>query len=103
MGEPKAEAASAPQNRIAELRLSKSRRVRTLHLVYSSRTWQVGGEYTMLKQFFQEEDGQTLVEYGLLISFIALVALTAIAAFGGKVANMWGDNAERFPSPTPVP
>lgn len=57
----------------------------------------------MLKQFFQEEDGQTLVEYGLLISLIAVVAVTAIVAFGGKVAAMWGEDAERFPSPTPAP
>ena len=53
----------------------------------------------MLIQFLQEEDGQTLVEYGMLISLIALVAIAAMALFGGKVAGMWGNNADRFPDP----
>lgn len=58
-----------------------------------------GGEHTMLIQFFHEEDGQTLVEYGMLISLIALVVLAAVSLFGGKIANMWGKNAEKFPDP----
>lgn len=55
----------------------------------------------MLMQIFYEEDGQTLVEYGMLISLIALVVIAAVALFGGKVANMWGKNAEKFPDPPP--
>ena len=62
-----------------------------------------GGEYAMLIQFFHEDDGQTLVEYGLLISLIALVVLAAVAVFGNKVAGMWGKNAERFPDPPNLP
>ena len=55
----------------------------------------------MLIQFLHEEDGQTLTEYGLLISLIALVAVTALAYFGSRTAGMWGDNAERFPDAPP--
>ena len=55
----------------------------------------------MLTQFLEEEDGQTLVEYGMLISLIALVVIAAISLFGSKVANMWGGNVERFPDPPP--
>ena len=41
----------------------------------------------MFKHFFQEEDGQTLVEYGLLISLIALVVIAAVTLMGKKVSN----------------
>lgn len=55
----------------------------------------------MYHKFFKEEDGQTLVEYGMLISLIALVVIAAVTMFGSKVANMWGHDAERFPNPPP--
>ena len=53
----------------------------------------------MLIQFFREEDGQTLVEYGMLISLIALVVLAAVSLFGSRIAGMWGENANKFPDP----
>ena len=55
----------------------------------------------MLINFFVEEEGQTLVEYGLLISLIALAVLAAVGVFGRRVVAMWGNNAERFPDPPP--
>ncbi|RYG54883.1 Flp family type IVb pilin, partial [bacterium] len=36
----------------------------------------------MIKQFLQEEEGQTLVEYGLLISLIALVVIGVLTLLG---------------------
>ena len=57
------------------------------------------GVNIMLHKFLQEEEGQTLVEYGMLISLIALVVVAAITVFGSKVAAMWGENADRFPNP----
>lgn len=41
----------------------------------------------MIKQFLQEEEGQTLVEYGLLISLIALVVIGVLTLLGGKIKN----------------
>ena len=41
----------------------------------------------MLTRFFQEEEGQTLVEYGLLISLIALVVIAVLTLLGGKIKN----------------
>jgi pilus assembly protein Flp/PilA len=41
----------------------------------------------MVKQFLQEEEGQTLVEYGLLISLIALVVISVLTIMGRKVRN----------------
>jgi pilus assembly protein Flp/PilA len=41
----------------------------------------------LIKQFLQEEDGQTLVEYGLLISLIALVVIAVLTVMGKKISN----------------
>jgi pilus assembly protein Flp/PilA len=41
----------------------------------------------MIKRFFQEEEGQTLVEYGLLISLIALVVIAVLTLMGKKISN----------------
>ncbi len=41
----------------------------------------------MIKQFFVEEEGQTLVEYGLLISLIALVVIAVLTLLGGRIKN----------------
>ena len=45
---------------------------------------------TMMKQFLQEEEGQTLVEYGLLISLIALVVIAVLTLLGGKLKTVFG-------------
>ena len=57
----------------------------------------------MLIQFLQEEDGQTLVEYGMVISLVALVVVAAVTLFGQRVVEMWGRNVERFPDPPSTP
>ena len=41
----------------------------------------------MITRFFAEEEGQTLVEYGLLISLIALAAIATMTLFGRKMSN----------------
>ena len=43
----------------------------------------------MMKQFLQEEEGQTLVEYGLLISLIALVVIAVLSLLGGKIKGVF--------------
>ncbi len=35
--------------------------------------------------------GQGMVEYALIISFVALVVIAALAVFGPKVANIFND------------
>lgn len=37
-----------------------------------------------IQHFLQEEEGQTLVEYGLLISLIALVVISALSILGTR-------------------
>ena len=39
----------------------------------------------MIKRFMQEEEGQTLVEYGLLISLIALVVIAVLTIMGNRL------------------
>ena len=46
-------------------------------------------------RFQEEEEGQSLVEYGLLVSLIALVAVIAITVFGRSVKDNLYGNANR--------
>ena len=52
----------------------------------------------MIKRFFQEEEGQTLVEYGLLISLIALVVIAVLTLMGRKISNTFGSAANQMNS-----
>lgn len=40
-----------------------------------------------IKRFFAEEEGQTLVEYGLLISLIALVVIAVLTVLGQRLRS----------------
>ena len=40
--------------------------------------------------FTNHEEGQTLVEYGLILSLIALTAIGGMAAMGGEVEGLYG-------------
>lgn len=55
----------------------------------------------MFCQFFQsflrDEEGQTLVEYGLLISFIALAVITVVTLFGKKITNYYNAAGNQLP------
>ena len=44
-----------------------------------------------MKNFFKNEDGQGMVEYGLIIALIAVVVILALTALGGKVANIFNN------------
>ena len=44
-----------------------------------------------VRQFFGEEDGQDVVEYGLLIATIAIVVLIGVGIFGSHI-NTWFQN-----------
>jgi len=42
-----------------------------------------------LHNFWQEEDGQDLVEYSLIITFVALACVGFLGIFKPSVAGMW--------------
>ena len=52
----------------------------------------------MISRFISEEDGQTLVEYGLLISLIALAVITTVTLFGKKLNNYYNNVGNQLPS-----
>lgn len=43
----------------------------------------------MFAQMIREEDGQGMVEYGLIIAGIAVVIIAAIAVLGPKISTMF--------------
>ncbi len=47
----------------------------------------------MLKNFLFEEDGQTLVEYALILVLIAIGAITAMAYLSGRINNTFSSAA----------
>ena len=42
-----------------------------------------------IKSFFQEEAGQDLVEYSLLLGFLALGSLALLSSAGTSVKTIW--------------
>ena len=49
-----------------------------------------------IRQFIREEDGQDVVEYGLLIATIAIVVLVATTAFGQSINTWFGSLSQRI-------
>jgi Flp pilus assembly pilin Flp len=39
--------------------------------------------------FWRHEDGQDLVEYSLLLAFIALAAISILSSVSGSVSSLW--------------
>jgi Flp pilus assembly pilin Flp len=42
-----------------------------------------------LKRFWREESGQDLIEYTLLLAFVALASASLFLSAGGSVAGIW--------------
>jgi Flp pilus assembly pilin Flp len=42
-----------------------------------------------LKTFWQEEEGQDLIEYTLLMAFIALASASIFLSAGGSINSIW--------------
>ena len=43
----------------------------------------------MLKRFMRDEQGQDLIEYTLLLAFVALAAAALFISAGGSVNTIW--------------
>ena len=43
----------------------------------------------MLKKFFNDENGQGMVEYGLIIALVAVAVIVSLTALGGSVKNIF--------------
>ncbi len=45
--------------------------------------------FIMLRKWFKDEEGQGMVEYGLIIGLIAVVVIVALVALGPKIRDMF--------------
>lgn len=45
----------------------------------------------MLTTFIREETGASLIEYGLLVGLISVVAITAVSRLGSKINTVFGN------------
>ncbi|NCO38960.1 MAG: Flp family type IVb pilin [Armatimonadetes bacterium CG_4_10_14_3_um_filter_66_18] len=43
----------------------------------------------MLRRLLLEEDGQTLIEYALLVSLLGLVVIAALTVLGGRLRDVF--------------
>ena len=53
-----------------------------------------------MKAFWQEEDGQDLVEYSLLLAFIALAAVALLSSVKTQITTLWSDISNALSSAT---
>lgn len=47
--------------------------------------------HSLVRELCHDDDGQDLVEYSLLLAFVALAAVGILAAAGSSVQNLWND------------
>jgi len=50
----------------------------------------------VVQRLISSEEGQGLVEYGLIIGLISLVAILALTAMGGSVSGMFGSISSKM-------
>ncbi|GGF23948.1 hypothetical protein GCM10010954_23540 [Halobacillus andaensis] len=43
----------------------------------------------MMKRLWQEEEGQAMAEYGLILALIAVFVVTALTALGGQIETVF--------------
>ena len=51
-------------------------------------------------RMFRNEEGQGMVEYGLILGLISIVAIAALTATGGQVNNLLGQVSSTLSSAT---
>ena len=56
----------------------------------------------MFRNFFANEEGQGMVEYGLIIALIAIVVLVALTTMGEKVRAVFNGAAEQIDTVLPA-
>lgn len=52
---------------------------------------------TFLKNFLREEEGATMVEYGLMVALIAVACIVAVTALGGSLSGMFDNVRTNIP------
>ncbi|MEA5048973.1 MAG: Flp family type IVb pilin [Eubacteriales bacterium] len=49
-----------------------------------------------MKRFFVNEEGQGLVEYGLIIALVAVVVIVGLTLLGGKANTLFTDISNKL-------
>ena len=55
----------------------------------------------MMSRLIREEDGQSMIEYGLLASLIAVAAIASLKLIGPKISAMFSDVASNLGDASP--
>ncbi len=50
----------------------------------------------MIRNFLRDEQGQDLIEYTLLLAFVALASAALFIAAGGSVSSIWTQASTRL-------
>lgn len=50
----------------------------------------------MLMNWLRDEEGQAMVEYGLIIALIAIVVIAALLILGPRIANLFNGAADEL-------
>jgi Flp pilus assembly pilin Flp len=53
---------------------------------------------TLLKNFWRDEQGQDLIEYTLLMAFVALASAALFLGAGGSITGIWSQTASNLTS-----
>ena len=57
----------------------------------------------MLKNWFKDEEGQGMVEYGLIIGLIAIVVIVALVLLGPRIRDLFQNSADSLPTTSAPP
>jgi len=50
----------------------------------------------MLRTFYQDENGQGMVEYILIVALIAIAVIAAVRTFGGKISGLFNSFGQKI-------
>ena len=57
---------------------------------------------TLLIEVFRDENGQGMVEYGLILSLISVIAVALLVTLGGKVKTLYDNSSQAIASVSPA-
>jgi len=57
---------------------------------------------TSIKKFMKEEDGATMIEYGLIAALVSVAAVIALTALGGSLSSMFTSVSDKVKEVTPT-
>ena len=51
---------------------------------------------SFMQKFWQDESGQDLIEYTLLLAFVALASASLFLSAGNSISGIWGDTSSQL-------